>query len=186
MDAGPVAFVVRTPIEPRENTAELSNRLSLIAATAIEETVEKIAREDIEWTAQDESLVTIAPKLEKSDALLDLHQGAPALACRIHALSPKPGGMLTVVSAGGEAVLKISRADTLPFDASSQPTPGTIERDAFPDLALRIATGEGWLVPLVMQRAGGKALPIADFLRGFDLGEDASCALPNLERGAAE
>ena len=186
MDAGPVAFVVRTPIELRENTAELSNRLSLIAATAIEETVEKIAREDIEWTAQDESLVTIAPKLEKSDALLDLHQGAPALACRIHALSPKPGGMLTVVSAGGEAVLKISRADTLPFDASSQPTPGTIERDAFPDLALRIATGEGWLVPLVMQRAGGKALPIADFLRGFDLGEDASCALPNLERGTAE
>jgi hypothetical protein len=32
----------------------------------------------------------------------------------------------------------------------------------------------------VMQRAGGKALPIADFLRGFEIASDARCALPNL------
>ena len=37
--------------------------------------------------------------------------------------------------------------------------------------ALRIITGEGSLIPLVMQRPGGKPLPVADFLRGFDLAE---------------
>jgi methionyl-tRNA formyltransferase len=211
MDGGPVALMLRTPIEPRENTAELSNRLAELAAAAIEQTVEKIARGDIEWTAQDETRVTIAPKLEKSDGVLDLREGAQALACRIHALSPKPGGTLTLVTGNSDssvessrkapidATLKVSRADTLPFDESTQPTtrprPGTIERDVrgsaeggsesgAEGVALRIATGEGWLVPLTLQREGGKALPIADFLRGFELGEDACFALPNpgLER----
>jgi methionyl-tRNA formyltransferase len=190
MDAGPVALVIRTPIEPRENTAELSSRLSEMAATAIEQTVSKIARGDIEWTAQDASLATIAPKLEKSDAVLDLRASARALACRIHALSPRPGGRLTLVTRSGDAsersILKLSRADVIPFDVTEgsvdgefNPAPGTIERDVDGAL-LRIATGDGWLVPLTLQRAGGKALPIAEFLRGFELGEDTRCALPDL------
>jgi methionyl-tRNA formyltransferase len=208
MDSGPVALVMRTAIEPRENTAELSARLSEMAATAIEETVESIGRGDVEWTAQDANLVTIAPKLEKSDSLLDLRESARALACRVHALSPKPGGALTLVAGSaetggdltGDAILKISRADFIPYipydvakrsvdgtsdpsstsraSSTSNPAPGTIERNV-DGVALRIATGNGWLVPLVMQRAGGKPLPIADFLRGFEIGDDAHCALPN-------
>lgn len=215
MDAGPVALVVRTPIEARENSAELSDRLSEIAATAVEQTVEKIARDDtnlaIAWTAQDPALATLAPKLEKSDAMLDLRESARALASRIHALSPKPGGTLTVVTGGvrtasaasvaasneastSAVVLKLSRADVMRFespngdrdvngerdsDGESRPTPGTIERDV-DGVALRIATADGWLVPLTLQRPGGKPLPVADFLRGFELGEGARCALPDL------
>jgi methionyl-tRNA formyltransferase len=195
MDAGPVALVMRTPIEPRENTAELSNRLAEIAATAIAQCVDRIAGEEIEWTPQDVSHATFAPKLEKSDAVLDLRESAQALACRIHALSPKPGGALTVVAGGAgeasggssdETVLKLSRADSMPFESpdtstgdASHPTPGTIERDV-DGAVLRIATGDGWLVPLVIQRAGGKPLPIADFLRGFELIADARFALPDL------
>jgi methionyl-tRNA formyltransferase len=184
MDAGPVAFAIRTPIEPGENTAELSNRLAEIAATGIEETVERIARGDIEWTEQDAALATVAPKLEKSDALLDLRESARKLVCRIHALSPKPGGTLTLVAGSGEAaegvVLKVSRAESIPFDSTKRSI-GTIERNAGSDAeaALRIATGDGWLVPLVIQRAGGKALPTADFLRGFEIPADARCALPH-------
>lgn len=194
MDAGPVALVLRTPIEPRENTAELSSRLSELAATATLQSVEQLARGEIHWTPQDGRLATIAPKLEKSDAVLDMREGARALACRIHAFSPKPGGTLTLVTdsdniskrSSDKAVLKLSRADVIAFDsarnsvdAKSRPAPGTIERDV-DGIALRIATGDGWLVPLTLQRAGGKSLPIADFLRGFALGADARCALPLL------
>ena len=193
MDAGPVALTLRTPIAARENTSELSNRLAEIAATAIEETVEMIARGDIAWTEQDARLATVAPKLQKSDAVLDLRESARALACRIHALSPRPGGTLVVTTgsadtakATDDAVLKVSRAEISPFEtnsgssaATARPTPGTIEQNVG-EIVLRIATGDGWLMPLVMQRAGGKALPIADFLRGFELASDARCALPDL------
>jgi hypothetical protein len=75
--------------------------------------------------------------------------------------------------------LKILRAETRPFETDAERrAPGTIERDDdHHDHALRIATGDGWLVPLVLQRAGGKPLATADFLRGFDLPEQARFTL---------
>jgi methionyl-tRNA formyltransferase len=40
---------------------------------------------------------------------------------------------------------------------------------------LRIATGDGWLVPTRVQRAGGKALDVEAFLRGRPI--DDGCVL---------
>ena len=246
MDSGPVALVVRTAIEARENTAELSIRLSEIAAGAIEETLVQIERETVEWKDQDASRATVAPKLEKSDALLDLRESAQRLVCRIHALSPKPGGSLTLVSESSEmskrasagggasgrreaaadskvsessekaarsdgATLKVSRADVFPFDGAAEgsarsgvdssgpmragptdggptsggPPPGTIELGV-DGCALRIATGDGWLVPLTLQRPGGKPLATKDFLRGFSIGAEMGFALPSPGEGSAK
>jgi methionyl-tRNA formyltransferase len=191
MDAGPVALVRRIAIEAQENTAELSLRLAALAGLAIEEAVDRVARNEIEWTEQDASRATIAPKLEKSDSVLDLRESAESLACRVHALSPKPGGTLTLVNDRDEkfekVAIKISRATVMPFagvgagpgeadSESTRPAAGTVDRHC-DDVILRIATGDGWLVPLVMQRAGGKALGIADFLRGFTMPEDVRCEI---------
>lgn len=188
MDAGPVALVARTKIGPRENTEELSARLAALAAEAIGEAVDRIARGEIEWTEQDASRATFAEKILKDDAILDLDQPAEALVARIHALSPKPGGAVTLVSGAGETdetVLKISRAEAVAFDGSASHEPGTIDRED-PERPLRIATGEGWLVPLVLQKPGGKALPVADFLRGFDVPKGARFARPARRETLAE
>ena len=175
MDSGAVALVAKTLIRPQENTAELSERIATIAADAIAEAVDQVALGTIEWVEQDASQATFAAKIEKRDAVLDLTEGARALADRIHALSPKPGGAVTVLSPGSdEVVLKISRADV--GFADTDLAPGTIDQSD-PAAPIRIATGDGWLVPLVLQRPGGKPLPVADFLRGFDLAADARCAL---------
>lgn len=181
MDAGAVALVARTEIGETENTAELSERLGLLAASAIGEAVDRIAAGKIEWTEQDASQVTFAEKIGKQDAVLDLRDPARALAARIHAVSPRPGGAVTLEAEGAEPlVLKISRAT---WQASADtPPPGTLDTsDA--DTPLRIATGEGWLVPLVMQRPGGKALPIADFLRGYPIPASARLAITPREQG---
>ncbi|MFK7896589.1 MAG: methionyl-tRNA formyltransferase [Myxococcota bacterium] len=184
MDAGPVAAVVRTPIAPQENTAELSARLSKLAADAIADAVDVIARDEVLWTEQDPDAVTYAEKVEKADAILDLREPARALAGRIHALSPKPGGTITL--ADGTA-LKISRADVAAFKPSASAPPGTIERDAEDGTPLRIATGDGWLLPLVVQKPGGKALPVEDFLRGFALSaESGPCKIVPRENAADE
>jgi len=193
MDAGPVALVERTPIGAQENAAELSARLGDLAAQAIERALDQIARGKIQWTEQDAARATFAEKLQKSDALLDLRQGARSLVCRIHAMSPKPGGSVTLLDPAGRAagdasraegssegsLLKITRATASPFEAGALPEPGTIDRSGGPagDVPLRIASGDGWLTPLVLQRPGGKALPVADFLRGFEIAPDARCAL---------
>ncbi|MFP6655242.1 MAG: methionyl-tRNA formyltransferase [Myxococcota bacterium] len=187
MDAGPVALVRRLAIESQENTAELSDRLGELASEAIGLAVELVARDEIEWTEQDSSRATIAPKFEKSDAILDLREKAAPLARRAHALSPRPGGALTLCSDQdenfGKVGIKVTRATVLPFEPAtestvnlSRPAIGTIDRH-YPDVALRIATAEGWLIPLVIQRAGGKALPVEAFLRGFAMPEDTRCEL---------
>ncbi|MFO0688284.1 MAG: methionyl-tRNA formyltransferase [Myxococcota bacterium] len=174
MDAGPVAAVARIEVAPRENTAELSGRLGLLAADLIGEVVDAIAEDRVVWTEQDERQATHAAKIEKSDAILDLREGATALARRIHALAPRPGASLVLVQDGTSTELKLLRADALPFACGESPAPGTVDRNA-PALPLRIATGDGWLVPLEIQRAGGKPLAIADFLRGFAVAADARC-----------
>lgn len=91
-----------------------------------------------------------------------------------------------------EETIKVSRAEVAPFAADERPAPGTIEIDeseagsgsgaggvAASRGSLRIATGEGWLVPRTLQRPGGRMLPIGDFLRGFPIPEEARFALPD-------
>lgn len=181
MDAGPVALVLRTPIGATENSEELSLRLAQIAATAIAQAVDQISRDEIEWVEQDAREASFAAKIEKTDFILDLRESARALACRIHAVSPRPGGGVTLRSRDGrDTPLKISRTLAAPFERAHAPSPGTLDRSDL-DSPLRIATGEGWLIPQILQRPGGKPLPIADFLRGFEIPDGARLRLPDEE-----
>ncbi len=184
MDGGPVAAVARTPIAERENTAELALRLAALAADLIAEVVDSIEAGSVAWSAQDATRATHAAKIEKSDAILDLDESAVALARRIHALAPRPGASLLLITRDAKTELKLLRTTTAPFDSGERPRPGAVDTRA-PGVPLRIATAAGWLVPLEVQRAGGKTLASADFLRGFPLGEEARCERALLAPGSA-
>lgn len=174
MDAGAVAARVATPIGASETAGELEARLALLAAEAITAAVEQIAAGRIAWTPQPDEGVTLAPKLERDEARLDFTQTAEALARRVRAFAPKPGAFTHL---HGEP-LRVLQAESLPGPVDR--APGVVARGRAP--LLRIATADGWLVPTVLQRAGGRALGVADFLRGCDLedgiamGSDAATA----------
>lgn len=157
MDAGPVALVRSTPIGDAETTGALEARLAAIAADAIAEAVELAAADRLTWTEQDAARATLAPKLGPEDARLDWSEAAIALARRVRAMAPKPGAFtdwrgerLRVLAAGALA------------GAAADP-PGTLRLDGA--APLRIATGDGWLAPRILQRAGGKAIDVDAFLR---------------------
>jgi methionyl-tRNA formyltransferase len=143
-----------------------------LAAGAIAKTVDSIARGEVVWTQQQAGRATTADKLDKRSGILDLREDARSLARRIHALSPRPGASLRLIGDEREELLKVSRAEIQPFEAGEGIAPGSIDRRSQTSV-LRIATGEGWLLPLVLQRAGAKALPVAEFLRGYALPEGA-------------
>jgi methionyl-tRNA formyltransferase len=161
MDAGPVALVRELEIGPEETAGELTGRIAAASAEAVAEVVEQIAQGRVRWTRQPEAGVTLAPKLSAADAELDFREGAAALVRRVRALAPSPGAATRVD--GDRLCILAARALLGPVDAE----PGTLRRGSEP--LLRIATGEGWLVPLVVQRAGGRALAIDAFLRGRPL-----------------
>lgn len=176
MDSGAVSLVRRTEIRERENAAELTERLSQLAADAIAEALDEIAEGRAEWTPQNAALATVAPKIKKSDGRLDWREPTRALVARVHGLAPRPGAFteLPAQEPGGEPeMLKILRADALPCDpGEALPAPGHVRLARSADEpAFRIATGDGWLVPLLVQRAGGKAMDARAFLLGRPIAE---------------
>jgi methionyl-tRNA formyltransferase len=164
MDAGAVALVRRTPIGPDETAGELGGRLAALAAEAIAEAVERASEGTLAWTPQDSAAATTAPKFERADCTLDFREPAEALVRRVRALAPEPGAATEL---DGEP-LRVLAARARPGPAGAPP--GTVRVEGG---ALRIATGDGWLEPLVLQRAGRRALPAADFLRGRPIADGA-------------
>lgn len=166
MDAGPVALQRELEIQPTENAGDLEKRLARVAADLIQEAVEAIADESLAWTDQDHARATPAPKLTRNDALLDWREDAEVLARRIRAMAPKPGA--TTHFRG--AALRILEARTeAADDAPGASIPGCVVRTETPSAPLHVVTGRGWLVPLQLQRAGGRVLSIEEFLRGRDI-----------------
>ncbi len=162
MDAGPVALARRIEIEANEDAGALTARLAALAADAVAEAVDNIAAGCVRWREQDHAGATFAPKLTPGDARLDFTQSAEHLARRVRALSPRPGAFTTLQGAR----LRVLAATALAEERPAHIQPGEIECAG---CNLRIACGEGWLAPLRLQRAGGKALDTAAFLRGHAL-----------------
>ena len=77
-------------------------------------------------------------------------------------MSPRPGATTT----WDDAPLRILGARAEPAEPDATP-PGTVRVDG--DGTVRIATGNGWLVPTRLQRAGARAVVVADFQRGRGL-----------------
>jgi methionyl-tRNA formyltransferase len=165
MDAGPVALVRDTPIGADETAGELGDRLAALAADAIAEAVEQIAAARVRWTPQDEAQATFAPKLGPEDASIDWSEPAEALVRRVRALAPRPGAFTTCA---GER-LRILQATALPGPVEAPP--GTVRLGG--PAALRIACGSGWMVPRILQRAGGNPVDAASFQRGRGIGDGA-------------
>lgn len=165
MDAGPVLLTRSLDIGPDETAGELGERIAALGADAIAEALERIGDGRAEWTEQDASQATCAPKIEAADTWIDWNEPAEGIARRVRALAPTPGArtehageMLRVLAARAEA-------------GESGCAPGIVRRDRRDEL--RVATGAGWLVLRRLQRAGGKPLDVADYLRGRSIPDGA-------------
>jgi methionyl-tRNA formyltransferase len=104
--------------------------------------------------------VTYAAKIDKSEARLDWTRSAADLARAVRAFNPTPGAVAQHAGAG----VKIWRATV---QQSASGPPGSVLRaDAG---GIVIACGEGALCVTALQKAGGRRLTVAEFLRGTAL-----------------
>jgi methionyl-tRNA formyltransferase len=165
MDAGPVALVREVGIGDDETCGELGARLAALAGEAIVDALAQIESDTVKWQEQDASRATFAPKLLREEARLRFDEPAVALARRVRACSPSPGAYSLL---RGEP-LRILRARAEPGATSE--VPGCVRLVG--KQALRVATGDGWLVPQELQRPGGRALETAAFLRGHPIPDGA-------------
>ena len=163
LDTGDMLLTGRVRIDAQETTASLHDKLAELGGQLIVEALGQAARGELRPVKQPEDGVTYAHKIEKAEALIDWSQAADVIARRIRAFDPFPGAQTRL---NGET-LKLWRYE---LDSCLRKEYGGFGTILSVDAnGVRVACGEGVLRLTELQRAGGKRLPAADFLRGFTL-----------------
>lgn len=161
LDTGAMCLQQTLPIEAHDTTASLHDRLADMGAELIVQALQQAQAGTLTATPQPAEGVTYAHKIDKHEAWMDWQQSAEQLDRRLRAFTPFPGGATQL----GDEVIKIWAAQV--EAASEAAAPGTVlNADA---TGVLVACGSGALRLTQLQRAGGKRLPAADFLRGFAL-----------------
>jgi len=156
LDTGPVLLRGAFPIEATDTTVTLHDRLAELGARLV---VEALGKLPMPAEPQPAEGVTYAHKIEKAEALIDWSKSAAELDRHIRAFNPFPGAQA------------LFRGQTVKlWQASPVPGQGEIGSILAVDKnSIIIACGEGALAATELQKAGGKRLPVQQFLAGHPL-----------------
>jgi len=161
LDTGDMLLERRVPIGENDSAAQLHDALAIAGGEAIVQALQLLQAGSLTAQAQPDDGVTYAAKLDKAEAALDCTQPAVLLARRVRAFNPVPGA--TVRLPGLDAPVKVWRAQAL--DMAVTQAPGTLLQAT--ETGIDIATGDGVLRLLELQKAGGKRQPVDVFVRGW-------------------
>ena len=156
VDTGPILSQHQIPIDPEDTTGTLSERLSVLGAELLLDTLPGYIRGELDPQPQDETLALRAPMLKKEDGELDFNQPAAVLERKVRAFNPWPGAFTYWQ---GE-LFKVHRAQVHDYENA---VPGKSYRiDQWP----AYGTAQGLLILDEVQPAGRKSMPGELFLRG--------------------
>lgn len=162
LDTGDMLSVETLPIAPDDSTDSLHDKLAALGGQMMVDVLKSAAQGQLRPVPQPEVGVTYAAKIEKREAALDFNLPAALLARRIRAFTPFPGASAVmrgeVIKLWAAQVLDAAPAGRVPGEVLAA-GPGGVD----------IATGDTVLRVTRLQKAGGKSLDVADFLRGFDI-----------------
>ena len=165
------------PGTPRTDTpARLHDTLATLGGRLIVEALELAACGGLKPVPQPVKGVTYAHKIEKAEALIDWAQSAAQIERRIRAFDPFPGAQTTVRSGGAVETVKLWRSVIDSKERPSDEDNGQIL--LVNEAGIAVVAGDGVLRITELQRAGGKRLAAADFLRGFTLAPGMRLGVP--------
>jgi len=159
LDAGPMISKRTRAIGRHETSAEVERSLAELGAQALVEAVNALAEGRASETAQDDSKATYAPKIEKSDGIIDWSQPAREIHDQIRGLHPWPHAY-----AGLDGERTILLKSEVENETGGDTAPGII-LEARGDRLL-VGTGRGVLRLLTLQREGRRPVSAREFLAG--------------------
>ena len=166
LDTGVMLLKKAVAIGPGDTAQTLLDRLSITGGEAIVEALDLLADGKLRPTPQDNAQATYAAKLNKAEAQIDWTQDAQQIARAVRAYNPFPAAATHI----GGVPVKIWQARVVP---GANGTPGVIV-SANED-GIVVACGEGALSLEVLQRSNAKAMPAAQFIRGFAVAPGDRC-----------
>lgn len=157
LDTGAVYEQRRVEISAEDDAGSLHDRLAALGAEALVDVLDQLAAGRARSVAQPQEGITYAAKIDKRETQLDWTRPALELERAVRAFRPAPGAAARLEN----EVVKIWRAAL----ADAHGEAGTLLDPS----SLTVACGKGALRILELQRAGGRRVSAAEFLRGRPL-----------------
>jgi methionyl-tRNA formyltransferase len=162
MDTGDVLLQKAVEIGEEETSVQLGDRLAVLGADLLAETLDRLEAGKVRPRPQDARLSSYAPMLKKSDGEIDWSQSSRQIFNRVRGFNPWPGAY----TRRSRSLLRI---------LSARPITPTLRKQAAGSLwrwnskRALVACGEGWLELLEVQPENQRRVSASDFLNGLRL-----------------
>ena len=165
MDAGEILAQAKIPIGTDDTAQTLSNKLAQTAPAVLLETIDQIEAGTAVYTSQDESKITFAHKLTKSDGFIDWTEAAEDINNKIRGLWPWPGAGADFVSTktGKSCRVMIAKAQVIGSATGIQDKVGLLDEN------LNVICGRDALKIDKLKPAGGGLMDFKSFVNGRDV-----------------
>lgn len=158
VDTGDMILQREMPIGPNDTTGDVHDRMMVLGAEAVVDTIRLIESGDVSSIPQDDTLATPAPKVFRSDAEIDWSLPAGDVHNHIRGMSPVPGAF----THHGGMTLKILRSR--PDEGSGRPGEVLAAGDE-----LVVGCGEGAVRVDELQLEGRRRMTPSELLHGYQL-----------------
>ncbi|MBO5133978.1 MAG: methionyl-tRNA formyltransferase [Bacteroidaceae bacterium] len=173
IDTGKVIQRVAVPILDSDNAEDVHDKLMLLGAELVVETVDNILADRVKPIPQSEletdEPLRPAPKIFKETCRIDWTVGVKRAYDFVRGLSPYPAAWTELLNGNKRTVLKVYATEK-EFCQVSEPVGRLLSSE---DGGLKVVLADGYLHLKTIQLAGKKRMDIADFMRGFRLDETA-------------
>ena len=166
MDTGDILLMRETPIGEKETAGELSDRLSVMGAELLIETLKELEAGTLKRIPQDHEKATYEPKMDKELGRIDWAKPAQEIDWLVRGTTPWPGAFTTIKDEKGEQTIKFFALDVK--DGAPSGAPGEIiAADAKQGLV--VSCGDHDVELTAIQMPGAKRMNAKDYLRGHTM-----------------
>ena len=166
MDTGDILLMKETPIGETENAGELSDRLAVMGAELLIETIRALEAGALKRIPQDHEAATYEPKMDKELGRIDWTKNAQEIDWLVRGTTPWPGAFTTLAGEGGEQAIKVFALAIREGAPSGQPGE-VIAADAKQGFV--VSCGDHDVEMLTIQMPGAKRMNAKDYLRGHTI-----------------
>jgi len=163
LDTGDVIARATVEIEQDMTGGELHDVLAELGATTLLKSMPSYCSGQLQPVPQSEDGVTYAEKLSKAEARIDFSQSALSVHRKIQAFNPWPVAEAVL----GDIRYRLWHSKLVAATSPQNAQPGQVVEIS--DRGIRVATGDGLIDILTIQKPGKKALSAVEFGRGTDL-----------------
>jgi methionyl-tRNA formyltransferase len=160
VDTGNIIQTRTMPIGPDDTAGDIHDRMAVMGAVVLANTVDLIAYDKAPRLPQDGE-VTKAPKITRDICCIDWEKSATDIKNLIRGLSPFPGAFTTYQG----SQFKVCCAQIASLDKELKAVPGEIVAvDKIGEII--VATGNGYIAIRELQPASKRRMSVAEYLRG--------------------